>query len=387
MLVQSAFVLPRQALDLDGPSVPVPPGQTSQLDNPPNSNYIAIPFISVATAVSAILYLIRFYAKFLFKKLTVPDYLTFIAFPLFWVYIYYSYSLAWNGGYLVHQWDLRLKDTTAFNFITFVATLLYVWYIALVKCAILFEWTTIFVPSSRRNAFTWAAWASAFSFSALSIVIFSLDLANCTPFEGNWDLLVPGRVCRFKVPEFVLAISIANFALDLVPLALVQKVIWGLRLPLHKKLGVSFLFLAGLGALGANVVRIYYATRFVFSTDVSYYFSILALTSLAETLAANLVLCIPFIPKAVSGVTKTRTYTYIKGYVTVKADTTARTNQGNSNQSDNYLDSNELRRIQKPRAHWFMSSKLDTTTTINSTTVRDSSQESESQRGLRNAGA
>lgn len=71
-------LLARQALDLDGPSIPVPAGQTSELDNPPNGNHIAIPFISVAVVVSAILFLLRFYAKFLTKKLNLPDCMPFI---------------------------------------------------------------------------------------------------------------------------------------------------------------------------------------------------------------------------------------------------------------------------------------------------------------------
>ncbi|KAI0832167.1 hypothetical protein F5Y06DRAFT_281197 [Hypoxylon sp. FL0890] len=374
--------LPRQALDLDGPSIPPPDGQIPQLDNPPNGNHIAVPFITVSVIVSALLFLMRFYAKFLTKKLNVSDYLTFLAFPVFWVYIYYSYALSWTGGYLVHQWDLRLKDTSAFNFITFTATLIYVWYIALIKCAILLEWVDIFVPRGERNYFTWAAWAMCFFFVSLSIIIFSLDMVNCTPFEGNWNLLAPGRYCRFEVPQFVLAIAIANFVLDLLPLILVQRVIWNLHLAWHKKLGVSFMFLTGLAAASANGVRIYYATRFYVSADVSYYFSILAISTLAETLAANMVLCIPLGPRALLGLKQTKAYTLLKGYMTVKGDG----NATNINQSDEYYSSSELHRIRKPREHWFMSSKLDTNT-VAERTVHDGIQDSESQRRLRDAGA
>lgn len=268
----------------------------------------------------------------------------------------------------------------------------------LIKCAILLEWVDIFVPRGERNSFTWAAWSTCFFFVSFSIIIFSLDAANCTPFEGNWNLLVPGRYCRFQVPQFVLAISIINFVLDLIPLGLVQRVIWGLHLPWHKKLGVSFMFLTGLAyveknpftgwtrmltmtysAASANGVRIYYATRFFLSNDVSYYYSILAISSLAETLAANMVLCIPFVPKALLGLKQTKAFTLLKGYMTVKGDTTAVTNQSNE-----YYSSSELRHIRKPREHWFMSSKLDTNTKMNAT-VSDSVEESESQRGLRDS--
>lgn len=129
-------------------------------------------------------------------------------------------------------------------------------------------------------------------------------------------------------------------------------------------------------AVAANVVRIYYASRFYVSDDVSYYFSILAISSLAETLAANLVLCIPFAPKAVLGLRQTKLYTGLTGYMTVKS------NAATANQSDGYYSSSELRHLRKPREHWFMSSKLDTNETANDT-VHDNVQESESQRRLR----
>ena len=125
----------------------------------------------------------------------------------------------------------------------------------MIKCAILLEWIDIFVPRGERNFFTWASWATCGGFASFSIIIFSLDVANCTPFKGNWDLLVPGRFCRFEVPTFVLAISITNFVLDLIPLFLVQKVIWGLQLQWHKKLGVSFMFLTGLAYVANTPFR------------------------------------------------------------------------------------------------------------------------------------
>lgn len=128
-------------------------------------------------------------------------------------------------------------------------------------------------------------------------------------------------------------------------------------------------------------MRIYYATQFYVSPDVSYYFSILAISSLAETLAANMVLCIPFTPRALQGLKQTKVYTHLKGYVTVKSDGAA------TNQSERYYtSSNELRNIRKPREHWFMSSKLDTNQTADRT-VFDNSRESESERRLRDAGA
>lgn len=60
-------------MSLDGPTIPAPDGYESNLDNPPNGNHIAIPVISICVIISAIFYVIRFYAKYLAKKVNVAD--------------------------------------------------------------------------------------------------------------------------------------------------------------------------------------------------------------------------------------------------------------------------------------------------------------------------
>ncbi|GAP92557.2 putative 60S ribosomal protein l36 protein [Rosellinia necatrix] len=253
--------------------------------------------------------------------------------------------------------------------ITWLATLLYLVIIAPIKCAILLEWVDIFVPKGERNYFTYASWATCFAFVSLSVIIFVLDLVNCTPFESNWDPLVPGRVCKFQIAQFGFASSTTNFVLDLIPIFLAQKVIWGLRLPAHKKWGVSIIFLVGLAGCAASLVRLYYSTRFYVSNDTSYYFSILAITSLAETTAANLVLCAPFIPKAAFGLKQSRAATAIRSYRASKSEETY-----TNSTSDAYLELREPRRAPaaKSREHWFTSSKVLSTGTTTTTAVKTS---------------
>lgn len=61
LYIPSLTVLTRQELDLEGPTTPAPNGSISILDNPPNSNNIAIAIITVCVVFSAIFYLARFY--------------------------------------------------------------------------------------------------------------------------------------------------------------------------------------------------------------------------------------------------------------------------------------------------------------------------------------
>lgn len=73
MLHTSSFAFRRADINLDGPTIPAPPGYVSILDNPPNGNHIAIPIITLCVVLSAFSFLLRFYAKFLAKKFNVAD--------------------------------------------------------------------------------------------------------------------------------------------------------------------------------------------------------------------------------------------------------------------------------------------------------------------------
>lgn len=70
----SSSLFARQEMpDLNGPALAPPDGIEPNLINPWNGNHIAVPVISICVVLTAILYLIRFYAKYLGKKLNVAD--------------------------------------------------------------------------------------------------------------------------------------------------------------------------------------------------------------------------------------------------------------------------------------------------------------------------
>lgn len=73
LLLSLLPLLPRQAIDLDGPTIPPPSGSVSNFDSPPNGNHIAIPIIILCAVISAISYSIRIYAKYVMKKVNTSD--------------------------------------------------------------------------------------------------------------------------------------------------------------------------------------------------------------------------------------------------------------------------------------------------------------------------
>lgn len=127
----------------------------------------------------------------------------------------------------------------------FVATNVYIPLVALVKSAILLEWISIFLPLGTRGYFFWISQVVIGIITVWAILALVLTNVSCTPYELNWDPLLPGN-CLFDFKNLTLASAIINFALDLVPLILPQRIIWGLNLSMTKKLGVSIIFLVGL---------------------------------------------------------------------------------------------------------------------------------------------
>jgi hypothetical protein len=66
----------------------------------------------------------------------------------------------------------------------------------------------------------------------------------CTPYEANWNFLIP-RKC-FTKSNLELASASLHLLTDFIILALPQKVIWSLRMSVKKRLGVAIVFSLGL---------------------------------------------------------------------------------------------------------------------------------------------
>jgi hypothetical protein len=125
-----------------------------------------------------------------------------------------------------------------------VAVNLYNPLVALLKSAILFEWIRIFLPVGKRNAFFWTcqllAWTNILFYVA---VMFIWNFA-CTPYEKNWNPMVPGSCMNFKVLD--MSSGVLNFGTNLpmifLPVVPVQK----LKLAGQARLGVFTIFGFGL---------------------------------------------------------------------------------------------------------------------------------------------
>ena len=111
-----------------------------------------------------------------------------------------------------------------------------------VKISALHFYTTIF-PSHNfiRLAYTVIGICVAYAITYVVATFFV-----CRPFAFNWDKTIIGGKCLDQ-PSFFLSASLIGLFLDVIIICMPMPMLWGLNLPLHKRLALTFMF--GMGAL------------------------------------------------------------------------------------------------------------------------------------------
>ncbi|KAK7749268.1 hypothetical protein SLS62_008237 [Diatrype stigma] len=204
------LIATRQEYDLYGPALRPPEGVEPNFDNPPNGNLLATTVIYISVALVTIFVFVRLLAKVVSRD---------------------RFSCV----------DIMVT----LSYVAFVSTVVYMPLVALVKAAILMEWISIFLPLGTRGWFFWVSQVVIGIIAVWAILALILTNVSCTPYQLNWDPLLEGN-CLFDFKNLTLASAVINLGLDLVPLILPQRIIWGLSLSFTKKLGVSIIFLVGL---------------------------------------------------------------------------------------------------------------------------------------------
>lgn len=302
----------RQEYDLYGPALRPPEGVEPNFDHPPNGNLLATTVIFISVALVSIFVFIRLLAKIVhWERLSCVDIMVMLSYLMYIPYIYITHSLSYTGGFFVNQWNVQIINIAPIAYVAFVATNVYIPLVALVKSAILLEWISIFLPLGTRGYFFWISQVVIGIITVWAILALVLTNVSCTPYELNWDPLLPGN-CLFDFKNLTLASAIINFALDLVPLILPQRIIWGLNLSMTKKLGVSIIFLVGLVGIAAACIRLVCVVTYRSAHDDTYNFSIVGLTSMAEVTCAILILCFPSTPKAMQTLGLLKTFAPLK---------------------------------------------------------------------------
>ncbi|KAK7917979.1 hypothetical protein PG985_009853 [Apiospora marii] len=265
------------AVALERPALAPPYSITPNLENPPNQNTLGACFVALISQ---------------------------------------DYSSLETVGFLVHQWDVRLRDMITYLHVSLQTSIyshrsvrgaelkqdflifstLQILSVGTLKVVVLSYWVRLFVPAGTRNSFFWACHIVMWINIIWTIVYPIAANLACVPHRATWDLTIRGK-CFDKRALDIAAAAMA-LVTDLAILILPHRVIWRLHMSTQKKAGVSAIFCPGLFGCVAAAARLATAVILDTSSDTLYHYSALSLLANAEYTAGMLVLCGPSIPKA-----------------------------------------------------------------------------------------
>jgi hypothetical protein len=122
----------------------------------------------------------------------------------------------------------------------FIFNVLYTNVIPLIKISIVLLYRRIFpLPNFKIICYVLVGLLACFQISTTLV-----DLFGCHPIAAGWDKTIPNARC-IDPKTLYMATAGINLATDIIILCLPMPLVWGLHLPLKRKLGVSFIFVLG----------------------------------------------------------------------------------------------------------------------------------------------
>ncbi|KAI1164594.1 hypothetical protein F5B18DRAFT_660943 [Nemania serpens] len=269
--------------DLQPAPVPTPSGDIG--------NHVVPEAIVIFTGVLAIVTVaIRLLARYMMKRLGIPEILLVISMAFFIVHHYNAYQVSIYPGLGVHQWQLNPELAAASHYNFKLGSVTFGLNIAFLKIAILLDWLRTFVPTGTRNTLFWMLVGLIASNAVFYFIGTFIEAFQCPPEDV-------GIKCPIDVVKYNVASGIINVVSDLTILIAPHWVIWNLNLSKARKMGVSLLFLIGFLATGSAIARVIYVSRAYSTGDILFYSVLINLWAIAEQTFGYLVIGVPAIPK------------------------------------------------------------------------------------------
>ncbi|PTB69582.1 hypothetical protein BBK36DRAFT_1138006 [Trichoderma citrinoviride] len=284
---------------LQGPAIPPPAGEVSNLDNPPNGNHLALGVQVGTCVITSIFFFLRMYGRIvMLRKFQAEEMMAILAYGCYWGAIISSFMMLKYPGYLVHAWNVRLINVIPTTYWVFVYGVFYSIVLPLLKVAIMVEWVRLFVPTTKsRSPFFWGVCVISFVQIAAGIAIVIALNMQCTPHQRIWDFRVEGTCFNLYTLQ-VISASI-QLGSDVAMFCLPQHTIWTLKMTWQKRLGVAAIFSMGVLAIVAASFRVDVTVQHGNSPDSIYTLAPIVFWASAEMTCGFFILCVPCIPKII----------------------------------------------------------------------------------------
>ncbi|KAK2037870.1 hypothetical protein LZ31DRAFT_588694 [Colletotrichum somersetense] len=186
------------------------------------------------------------------------DYLSFLCILLYTVDSTMGYFAYYAGGNinvkpqqvdLLSDEDVRILEMgSKMEFVTWYTYPGFVW---VLKFSILFFYRRVMQGLIKDRTINFL-----FLFCGLTwVALIATVSSTCRPFHDNWTVRpLPGEHCIFRAQNFY-ALAVLNVITDAFILIIPAPMLWHLRVPLWKRVGVTCLLCGGLFVIAAAIIR------------------------------------------------------------------------------------------------------------------------------------
>ncbi|KAI0538970.1 hypothetical protein GGR58DRAFT_466136 [Xylaria digitata] len=188
------------------------------------------------------------------RRLLVHDMLLLTAFVLTTALVALVICTVKYGGMGKHAVDLATEPEKLLLFgkLLLADTLTWVVAMTFARLSILSLYVHIFSLHTRFRVGCYILIAAT---TLWGIAVFILLALDCHPFAFNWDKTIPGGYC-VNIKASYLSAHVANLTVDSSIAFLPAPVLWGLQMPLRKKIAITVLFALGATICIFSLVRI-----------------------------------------------------------------------------------------------------------------------------------
>ncbi|KAI3326822.1 hypothetical protein HD806DRAFT_488300 [Xylariaceae sp. AK1471] len=246
------------------PALPPPPGVQSNFESPETRDGLGRIFVGLTYGLMLVFLALRIYTRMKFTRaLGVDDYLSLAAGASITAYTGLTFSLFGNplGR---HQWDVRLSHFNA-SFLerTLSSIVLFALSALFVKTALLVLYLRVFSPDRSARIMIWAGITTIVVFYIVTIIInirFCVPISMTTPVPDpqEWAKKLKASTCSQPVYNLNAAVGLFGVVSDLYVLIIPVSMVFRLRLPRNRKLGIQAIFLTGLLAVALSLTSATY---------------------------------------------------------------------------------------------------------------------------------
>ncbi|KAE9566565.1 hypothetical protein CGMCC3_g17285 [Colletotrichum fructicola] len=269
---------------------PPPPGVTPNFNDPTDAGWtLNVAGMSVMAAVTTCFFGIRTYVKFSYGSQFLPeDWTCAIAYALIILYTSTVFVMAHYGeGY--HAWDLTKESYQEVMRWLYASSIIYCPAAYFTKVTLLLLEARVF---SIHEKIARGIRIFVIILLVCYIPIQTLKTIICIPISAFWDPHTPNPKCLNQRKIFIADLALAIIT-DFFILCIPFPLLWGLRMPLRKKLKILVLLGAGGVATAVTIYRLYLVILFLSSTDVTSDFVVLDLVTCLELVIGIVCACLP----------------------------------------------------------------------------------------------